>query len=233
VTEAARHSWKDIRDLINGRILDQTFAPGDKLPKDEDLAEELGCSRATVQRAMQDLSDSGIVERRRKGGTTVRADPVTRATLDIPIARKEVEQKGSTYGYQAVRRTLTETPLPIAARFGLSAPEKMLRIEALHLADRRPYIYEDRWISTRTVPEILDVDLEVNSANEWLVHNKPYSRCDIRLYAIKANAYYAELLDTEENEALFVTERTTWIGDDPITTVISVAAPGYQLLTTI
>lgn len=109
----------------------------------------------------------------------------------------------------------------------------MLRVEALHLADQRPYIYEDRWISLRTVPEILDVDLETVNANEWLVHNKPYSRCDIRLYALRANAYYAELLDTDENEALFVTERTTWIGGSPITTVISVAAPGYKLLTTI
>lgn len=233
MTELTRHSWKDIRDTINARILDSTYAPGDKLPRDEDLAEQLGCSRATVQRAMQDLSDSGLVERKRKGGTTVRADPVTRATLDIPIARKEVEQKGSVYGYQLVGKTLAETPLPIAARFGLSAPERMMRIEALHLADRRPYMYEDRWISLRTVPEIIDVDLETVNANEWLVHNKPFSRCDIRFYAIKANAYYAELLDTEENEALFVTERTTWIGSDPITTVISVAAPGYQLLTTI
>lgn len=233
MTEQTRTSWKDIRDVINGRILDQTYVPGDKLPRDEDLAEELGCSRATVQRAMQDLSDSGIVERRRKGGTTVRADPVTRATLEIPITRKEVENTGSVYGYQLISQTMSETPRSIAAKFGLPAPVEMMHIEALHLSNQRPYIYEDRWICTETVPDIRTVDLQRESANEWLVHNKPYSRCDIRFYAIKASEYEAQLLGTEPGEALFVMERTTWIGTNPITTVTSVTTPGYQLLTQI
>jgi GntR family histidine utilization transcriptional repressor len=211
--------------------LNGTYGPGDKLPKDEDLAEELGCARATVQRAMRDLSDSGIVERRRKGGTHVRADPVTRATVDIPIARNEVEQQGRIYGYQFIKQSQVKTPVSIAANFGLAKPIDMLRIEAMHLADRKPYIYEDRWVSLQTAPEILDVDLTTTNANEWLVHNKPYTRCDVRFYATRATEYYAELFDINENEALLVMERTTWIDDAPITTVKAVTAPGYQLLT--
>lgn len=233
MTETVRLSWKNVRDAIHERILDSTYGPGDKLPKDEHLAEELGCARTTVQRAMRDLSDSGIVERRRKGGTHVRADPVTRATLDIPITRREVEQKGAAYGYQLVKQASEEIPLPIAAKFELSTPTTMLHIEALHLADQRPYIYEDRWVSEHTVPEIAGVDLTIESANEWLMRNRPYSRCDLRFFAIKANEYHAQLLGTSPNEALFVIERTTWIGKDPITTVKAVTTPGYQLLTQI
>lgn len=229
----ARHSWKTIRGFIHQKILDSTYLPGDKLPRDEDIAKQLGCARTTVQRAMQDLSDSGIVQRRRKGGTHVRADPVTRATLDIPLIRNEVEQKGSIYGYQLVKKEMAKAPFSVFASFKLSGPGDMLNIEALHLADQRPYIYEDRWVSTVTVPEIVDVDLEKYSANEWLLRHRPYSRCDIRFYAVKANAYYAHLLATEVNDALFVTERTTWIGDEPITTVKAVAGPGYQMLASI
>jgi len=80
--------------------LDKTYRPGDRLPRDEDIASKLGCARSTVQRAMRDLSDAGIVERKRKGGTQVRTGPVTRATLDIPVTRTEVEQRGGIYGYQ-------------------------------------------------------------------------------------------------------------------------------------
>lgn len=228
-----RHSWKSIRDSIHQKILDSTYSPGDKLPRDEDIAKELGCARTTVQRAMQDLSDSGIIQRKRKRGTHIPHAPVTRATLSIPVARKEVEQRGSVYGYQLVSKTMAEAPLSVIAGFGLDSPCPMLNVEALHLADQRPYIYEDRWISTDTVPEIVNVDLKKHSANEWLIQHKPYSRCDIRFYAVKATKYYAQLLDTEVNEALFVTERTTWIGDKPITTVKAVARPGYQILTRI
>ncbi|MGH1484469.1 MAG: GntR family transcriptional regulator [Geminicoccales bacterium] len=228
-----RLSWKHIRDVIHGRILNSTYAAGDKLPKDEHLALELGCSRATVQRAMRDLAESGAVERRRKGGTCVRRDPVTRATLDIPITRLEVEQRGAVYSYQFIRKAVTQPPLAVASRLGLQGQAPLLRIEALHLADHRPYIYEDRWICQATVPEIEEIDLKLQSANEWLVRNKPFSRCDIRFFAKKTDARLSEILDAEDQEALFVMERTTWINDDPITSVTAVTHPGYQLLTTI
>lgn len=224
-----RHSWRDVRDRIHRSVLDGTYRPGDKLPRDEDIAETLGCARSTVQRAMQDLSDAGIVERKRKGGTHVRADPVSRATLDIPITRREVEARGATYDYRLVARNLARTPPEITVTLALSAPEQMLHVQALHLSDRRPYIYEDRWICTRTAPEILGVDLARFSANEWLVRNKPYSRYDLRLYAISADAGAACLLDVDPGAALLVIERTTWIGELPITTVRSVTTPGYQL----
>ena len=224
-----RLSWTDVRDEIRARILSRTYAPGDKLPRDEDIAIELGCARTTVHRAMQDLSQIGLVERKRKGGTHVMTDPVTRATFDIPITRREVEQRGSKYGYQLISSTLDDTPMPVMARFGIHKPSQMLHVKALHLADNRPYIFEDRWVDTRSSPDILNVDLEVESANEWLVRNKPYSRVDVRFYAMNAQGESAKYLSTTAGTALLVIERTTWIGQDPITSVQAVAAPGYQL----
>ncbi|MBF9030298.1 UTRA domain-containing protein [Rhodobacterales bacterium HKCCE3408] len=231
MTADGRLSWRAVRDRIHARILSGHYAPGDRLPRDADIADTLGCARSTVQRAMQDLSDSGIVERRRKGGTRVRPDPVTRATFEIPVTRREVEAKGGRYGYQLIRRALEETPRTIAATLEIGAPERMLRVEALHLSDGRPFMLEDRWISTATAPEILDVDLSVESANEWLVVNRPYSRCDVRFSAEAAGEREAELLGCAPGSALFVIDRTTWIGTRPITTVKAATAPGYELLT--
>jgi len=232
MTASNRMSWKDVRDEIHESILAGRYGPGDRLPRDADIAVEMNCARSTVQRAMQDLSDSGLVERRRKGGTRVRPEPVTRATLDIPITRREVEQKGGRYGHQVIRKTELDAPHSVMATFELAAPHPMLRLEALHLSDGRPYILEDRWISLDTVPEIRNEDLTTISANEWLVLNKPYSRCDLRLYAISADQGIADLLQTVTGTALFVIERTTWIDTAPITTVKAITAPGYQLFTT-
>ena len=228
-----RTSWQDIRNAIQGRILDRTYRPGDRLPKDEDLALQLGCSRATVQRAMSDLADRGAVRRRRKGGTEVRSDPVTRATLDIPITRLEIEGKGSVHGYQLIGRALNVPPPLVLARLGLAAPQELLHVEALHLSDYRPYLFEDRWINVEAAHEIMDVDLELESANEWLVMNKPFSRCDVRFHAISADTKLAEILSCPIGAALFVMERTTWLGEQPITSVSATTAPGYQLLTQI
>jgi GntR family histidine utilization transcriptional repressor len=154
---------------------------------------------------------------------------VTRATFDIPITRREVEQRGSKYDYQLISRTMAQTPGPVMARFGIQQPVQMLHVKALHLADNRPYIFEDRWIDPRATPGILTVDLTRDSANEWLVRNKPYSRLDLRFFALNAEAEIARQLAAPPGAALLVIERTTWIGTDPITTVHSVAAPGYQV----
>ncbi|MDA0721286.1 MAG: GntR family transcriptional regulator [Proteobacteria bacterium] len=224
-----RLSWTDVRDEIRTRILSRTYAPGDKLPRDEDIAAELGCARTTVHRAMQALSLAGLVERKRKGGTHVRTDPVSRATFEIPITRREVELRGAKYNYQLISRKLEQSPIAVMARFGIQRPVQMLHVMAIHLADNRPYILEDRWIDVCSTPDILDVDLTKESANEWLIRHKPYSRMEVRFSALNANGETAQHLSASAGSALFVIERTTWIGVAPITTVQAVAAPGYQL----
>ena len=231
MTQVSRISWQEVRDQIRAEILNRTYSPGDKLPRDADIADQLGCARSTVQRAMLNLSDAGLVERKRKGGTHVRLDPVTRATLDIPITRREVERRGSIYGYHLIDQVRSETSREVAGKFELSDPKQMIRVRSLHLADHKPHIFEDRWICTDTVPEILNVDLARESANEWLVRNKPFTRCDLRFYAISADVETAQHLSIEKGSALLVIERTTWIGTAPITLVKAYTAPGYELLT--
>ncbi|KPN64679.1 hypothetical protein AKJ29_00135 [Aliiroseovarius crassostreae] len=63
------------------------------------------------------------------------------------------------------------------------------------------------------------------------MRNKPYTRFDLRIYAISADEATARTLATDPGSALLVIERTTWIGADPITSVRSITLPGYQLLT--
>lgn len=226
-----KNNWLQIRDEIRRRILDRELLPGDKLPTDQELAEEFGCARTTVQRAMLDLSQSGTVQRKRKGGTTIALHPITRATLDIPITRLEIEAAGRRYGYVLISREIATAPPAVIDAFGLDGPSEMLHVQALHLADDAPFIYEDRWIAHDTTPEILDVDLSRESANEWLIRNRPYSDCDIRFLAQKATPEEARLLGTAEDEALFVIERTTWVNSAPITMVRAVGSPGYHIST--
>lgn len=136
-------------------------------------------------------------------------------------------------GYHLIDQEQAAAPRDVAGKFKLSEPVPILRVRALHLADHKPHIFEDRWICTETVPEILEVDLTHESANEWLVMNKPYTRCELRFYAISATDEIAETLEVEKGSALLVIERTTWIGAEPITLVKAYTAPGYELLTLI
>ena len=61
-------------DILNMITVDKKFLPGEKLPNEIDLSEELKISRATLREAVRILAAGGVVEIRRGLGTFVRED---------------------------------------------------------------------------------------------------------------------------------------------------------------
>ncbi len=63
---------EEIRDYIKRYILESKLAPGDALPAEAQLAQDLGVGRGTVREAIKALEALGIVEVRRGDGMYVR-----------------------------------------------------------------------------------------------------------------------------------------------------------------
>lgn len=222
--------WEDIRAEVLARIRRRDWPPGALIPGEEALAGEFGCARATVNRALSELARSGVLERRRKAGTRVAALPVRKATLDIPVIRQEVEAKGQVYGFRLLEQREAVPPVPVASRLGLARGAAMLYLETLHLADGRPHVLESRWLNPAVLPRPLP-DFARLSANEWLVTHIAFATGDIAFSAEGAGAREAEVLGVPLGAALFITERTTWTAEAPITLVRLAHAPGYRLQT--
>ena len=99
------------------------------------------------------------------------------------------------------------------------------------MADGKPYVFEDRWINAKSVPEVANADFTQQSPNQWLVENAPFTRGDIAFSAIVAAKKEAEILSCDPGEALFSIERSTWDLDQAITWVRLTFAPGYRMHT--
>jgi len=227
-------SWQSIQQEVLRRIHAREWEPGEVIPNEADLAREFGCARATVNRALQALAESGLLERRRKAGTRVALHPVSKATVNVPVIRLEIEERGRSYGYERItRRESAPAPLWAAAAMGLAAGTPLLHVAALHTADGAPFVHEDRWINTDTVPGAAQQDFCDVSANEWLLTNAPYTHGDICFAAMAANGEPALRLDAPDGGPLFVIERTTWDGPRAITAVRLSYAPGHSIRTTI
>jgi DNA-binding LacI/PurR family transcriptional regulator len=65
--------YHSIREAIRRDIESRRFAPGERLPSDGDLATRFDASRLTVIRALKDLENEGLVQRKAGSGTFVRA----------------------------------------------------------------------------------------------------------------------------------------------------------------
>ena len=64
--------YRRILDELQGDILRGDYRTGDKLPSEADLIKRFGASRITVGRAVNELRNLGLVERRAGSGTYVR-----------------------------------------------------------------------------------------------------------------------------------------------------------------
>lgn len=233
MTARAANSWTGIREQLLRRIHDRTWRPGDLIPGEADLAAEFGCARTTVNRALRDLAEMGLVTRRRKAGTRVAVNPPHKATLTIPIVREEVEARGALYRHAVLERAVRTLPPYLGGAFHLPEGADVLFLRSMHYADDQPFIYEERYTNVAAVPAIATADFRDVSANEWLVQNEPYTGGDMVFFAANADETVSAHLGAPAGAALFVVERTTWNGNDPITHVRMTYAPGYRMRTSL
>ena len=219
-----------IREAIRERIAAGEWALGERIPGEAALAEEYGCARTTVNRALRTLAEEGIVERKRKGGTRIRPLPLPQAQLKIPIIREQVEAGGARYDHAILAREReSQPPAEIATRMRLPGANRLAFCETLHRADNQPFAFERRWVNPRVVPGFADADLTALSANEWLVRTVPLTTGEVALSASAAEPAIAEALATNPGTALFTMQRTTWLDDQPVTSIDLYYRPGYRL----
>ena len=223
--------YRDVKREVFRRIRSLDWGPGTLLPGEVELAAEFGCARATVNRAMRELSDDGIIERRRKTGSRVRLAPSRAVTFEIPLIRADVEARGAAYDYRLVSsETAAGAPGWLRDSLDLPATARVRHVECLHLADGVPFQFEDRWINLAVVPRAEVADFEIMGPNEWLVGEVPYTTAEVRFSAFAAPPRVALLLGATPGAAVFVVDRTTWLAEAPVTNVRLHFAPGYEMI---
>lgn len=210
------HAYEKIRTEMLHRITRQIWPAGSNLPNEERLAAEFGVARGTIRRAMADLVQKGLIERRRKAGTRVASRSAHSSTLTIPIVRMEITARGAQYDYKLLSVEKADNALDTTGYFK-DAP--LIRIYCLHFSDGQPYQFEDRFINLDTVPEAADHDFRDMSPNEWLIEKIPYSDVRTILKAEAADSQQAQYLKVQKNSPVFVIERQTRLDLMPVTFV--------------
>jgi len=212
-------TYMDIKTEIVGRIRRGDWPLDTIIPGEVELAAQLGCARATVNRALRELADEGVVERRRKAGTRVVAGQNRPTRIDIPVIRTQIEASGADYRYRLLERRIVPARDPIRAHLALSDEQDVLSLECLHFANDIPHQLESRWINLAAVPGAGDEPFEEVGPNEWLLREKPLTDAEHVMSAANASREQAKALNIRAGDAVFIVERRTWLGPETITWV--------------
>lgn len=172
---------------LENLIKDGTYQPGEQLPSQEQLAVQLGISRATLREALQKLEIEGVIQRRHGVGTFVA--PNYRQRLDTGLEVLEsLEQVASKSGRQVNMSMLQVDvcPAPPAdlERLGLYADAEIIRVARVMLLNDRPVAHLVDILPTRYLTE------------KDLQHNFTGSVLDVLLRLGRPLSYSYTLIET-------------------------------------
>lgn len=167
--EPPRSQYGQIAELIRGRIASGVYARGEPLPSEDRLAEELGVSRVTVNRAISLLRSTGDVRVRRGIGTVVQSLPrITRdassryAARNLGTGAGEVEvtrlNLRSRTDYHEIGKTTP--PAEVATILGLGRGRALVRRRVLYANDEPTQIADSYypWSVAEQAPALLEPD---------------------------------------------------------------------------
>ncbi len=206
--------WKSISQTLRSEIAEGHYAPGDKLPTEAALSARFGVNRHTVRRALQSMSDEGLVHARRGAGVFVAHNPA-----DYPIGRRvRFHENLTAAGRMPAKRILSTVTRKADAReaeaLQLEPGAPVHVCEGLSLADDQPMALFRSVFPAERMPD-LPAALERHSSITKALKDcgvTDFTRSETRLNAKTATATQALHLMINEGAPIL---RSIGINVDP------------------
>jgi GntR family transcriptional regulator len=204
--------YYQIEEWLRGQIESQALKPGDPLPSEMALAEQLGVSRIVVRQALNDLTGEGLLVRRRAIGTFV-APP----RRQVPILRDRLRgltEDLAREGLSVRSRVLSQLLVPAGGEamheLQVEPETPLVEIRRLRSAQNTPIVIETTYHPYARFPHLLHIDLTDRSTyavleQEYGVH--PVQARD-RFVAEAASKEDAALLEIEPAAPVMRYKRT-------------------------
>ncbi|TDX48959.1 GntR family transcriptional regulator [Orenia marismortui] len=208
--------YYQIENLIRDKIENSEYATGEKIPSERELGEICGVSRMTVRKALDNLVNEGVLERRERQGTFVARDNLNQFPTLVGVS-EYIESEGMKANIKVINKELIKPDKSITKNLNLNSDEKVILVERLILADKRVCGFEQSYIPYPICPELLEVEIDQKSIYAMLRKNghKPTKAKD-QTSAILSNDKLSRLLQIDTKEAILKNIRTSFSKDRPI-----------------
>lgn len=207
--------YVQIRERILAQIQNNEIGMGDKLPTEEEMAHDLGVSRMTVRRAIEDLVDEGLLQRKRGIGTFVVAKKMTRHYTDLTSFYEEAMEQGLQPSSVVLSLKIIPATPEIAGYLNIKPGALVHQVKRLRLLNKEPIALHIAHIPCHLIDTLDKGELESQSLYHiYNAHRLPAQWAKQRIEAHIANEELAEYLDLEVGAPILYSARTTYTIDD-------------------
>lgn len=201
--------YSQVSTQIEHAIETGMLAPGYRLDNEIALADQLGLSRPTMRRAIQELVSKGLLVRKRGVGTQVVHGRVRRE-VKLTSLYDDMARTGQGPGTRVLHNAVEPASDMVAEELRATPGAPVRHLERLRLSDGRPLAILRNWLPDSLLAPT-DEQLEEGGLYQLIRTRGIHMRvARQRIGARGATPEEAALLDEAENAPLLTMERTTY-----------------------
>lgn len=207
----AKYEW--LKSVLIDYI-DQHLSPGNPVPSERELAENLDLSRMTARHAINDLVAEGRIRRVPGLGSFVQEATIT-LPLRLTSFTQDMSQRSSRAGSQTLEASTVPATEDLMAALDIEPGQPILRMVRLRTSDAQPVAIERVHLVADLVPGLADVDLTNASLYATLAsrYGIVFDGAEQVIAARPVGATDAQRLEIHEGDAVLNLRRTsTWRG---------------------
>lgn len=202
---SARPLYEQLKQTLIGKILDGSYAFGERLPGELSLVETYGISRITVRRALSELVEEGYLSSQQGRGTFVSYRHVKRQLRSFG-GFSESSNDGVKSKYSRVLSKEVEgAEIEVADKLGIEPGAKVIHLRRLMSDSQIPYMIDDAYFIESMYPGL--GDLLVDNISTFGIMQKKYGIIFAKAYktlgVIRAGPEHAEFLKCVPGDPLF------------------------------
>lgn len=218
-----------VKNFLREGISSGRWVAGDLLPSEAELGAQFELSRMTVNRALRELTQEGLVERVQGVGTFVAQLHRISSTLTVRDVHDEIAERGHQHEARVqLLERLKATPEQ-AAEFGVRAGAALFHSVIVHLENGVAIQCEDRLVNPACAPDYLSLDFASTTPTNYLLQVAPLSEARYTIESTLPSDAEAKLLGITRRDPCLVVKRTTYSHGQTVTTV-RLTHPGSRYL---
>ncbi len=223
--------YATVKAALRKRIARGGWQPGARLPSERELVQEFGCARMTVQRALRELEEEGLIARRQGSGSFVAELHPISNLLQVRDIHDEIHERGHAHATRVCRVARAKADALTATAMRLPRDAPVYHVELVHLENGVPIQLEDRHVNPALAPDFLGRDFTAVTPSFVLFEHAPLTEAEQVVEAVLASAAQARLLEVATGSALLMVSRRT-VSQGAVASVARLYHPGarYRLI---
>ncbi|TKB43286.1 histidine utilization repressor [Thalassotalea mangrovi] len=202
--------FTQIKDHIRAQIESGELPELARVASENELAEQFQVSRMTARRALQELTEEGVLSRSKGAGTFVASFKSQSSVLQIRSIKDEINENGGIYSAQLLQLDSVPADDEIAKNLQIKAGSKVFQSVVLHRNNGLPVQLEQRFVNASLLPAYGEQDFSKLTPHEYLSQEAPLTEASQEIAAVVAKDSVCEHLQTPEQTACLQIKRRTW-----------------------